>query len=744
MTRSPRFRALLAAAFFLSVCTWQLWAAPGFWQVATQADFLKGDVDQLSVDQHGRLTLGPELKQVFDGAVTVVWAMTTAADGIAYLGTGNDGKVFKIAPDGTGTLLYDAPELEVHALAAAPGGGLYVGSSPDGRIYRVDARGVATPFFDPEDKYIWALAVDGKGVVYAATGDEGVVYRITPDGKGEPYFTTKAAHAMTLAVEPSGALLVGTSNPGRVFRVDAAKKGFLLLDTPYQEVRAIRMDPNGSIYVAALNGKPSSGGGNDKDETPPVPTPPPTPSVSTEVLSFSVIDVPVAAQSAPSTTASPSSGAAAGAVYRILPDGLYDLLWEAKDDSPYDLCLDPGGGVLVATGDKGKVYRLSGDPIVPLLVTRVPAQHATTMVRLGDRTLLATANPGLLVSMSNARARRGTYESEVKDAKVVASWGSISWRAAAPGDTGVEIFTRAGNTKTPDETWSDWSEAYRVADGSPITSPKARYLQWRAVLTGGATTPMLTSVSAAYMQRNIRPRVESITVHPAGVAFQKPFSTGEMEIAGYDEEPPERKLATQGAGAAAQMGGPTLGRRIYQRGLQTLAWKAEDDNGDDLTYTVLYRREGETAWRPLKTGLSDTLTVWDTASTPNGTYVVKIVASDAKAHPTAEALSGELESASFDIDNTPPTLAVGTVGRDGAGFVVPIEVRDADSPLIRVEYSLDSQKWQVAYPRDGMLDSRREIFEVHLGAEAAGRVLVVRATDTLNNVGAGQAQLPAK
>ena len=262
------------------------------------------------------------------------------------------------------------------------------------------------------------------------------------------------------------------------------------------------------------------------------------------------------------------------------------------------------------------------------------------------------------------------------------------------------------------------------------------------MLSGGAATPVLTSVSAAYLQRNVRPRVESITVHPAGVAFQKPFSTGEMEIAGFDQEPQERRLANQGAGGGAQMGAPTLGRRIYQRGLQTLAWKAEDENGDELTYSVLYRREGETAWRTLKTDLTDTLTVWDTSSTPNGTYVVKIVASDAKAHPAELALVGEMESESFDIDNTPPAVSIGAVGRDGSRFVVPVEVRDADSPLTKVEYSLDAQKWQTAYPRDGMLDSRRELFEIRLDA-SGGRTRPGRSrSDALNNVSAGQVQLP--
>jgi hypothetical protein len=740
MTRTLARRGL-AVGLAVSFCTLALAAGPGFWQVATQADFLRGDVDQLSIDEHGRLTLGPEVRRVFDGAVSVVWALETRPDGTTFLGTGNDGKVFKVGADGNGTLFYDSPELEVHALAAAPNGGLYVGTSPDGRIYRVDASGAATPFFDPDDKYIWSLATDAKGVLFAATGDKGTVYRITPDGKGEVFFQTKAVHAMTLRMEPSGTMLVGTGAPGRVFRVDAAGKGFLTLDTPYQEIRAIRLDGKGLIYAAALNAQPSEGS-SDYTEAPAAPTPPATPSVSTEVLSFAIIDVPVTPQTSASTSTREARPATAGAVYRIQPDGLSDVLWESKDDSPYDLAIESDGVVLVATGDKGKVFRLSGEPVQPVLVSRVPAHHATVLARVGERTLLATANPGLLVSQSNTRATRGTYESDVKDAKMVASWGAMSWRATTPAGTKVEMSTRSGNTRTPDDAWSDWSTPYAAPEGSPITSPKARYLQWRAVLSGGAATPLLTSVSAAYLQRNMRPRVESITVHPPGVAFQKPFSTGEAEIAGLDEEPIERRLANQGAGGS-QSGSPSLGRRIYQRGMQTIAWKAEDENQDELSYSVLYRREGETGWRSLKTGLTDTLTVWDTSSTPNGTYVLKVVASDAVSNPVELALSGELESASFEIDNTPPSVTMGTVGRDGTRFVVSVDVRDADSALKKVEYSLDAQKWQSAFPRDGILDSRHESFEIRLDANTAGRVLVVRATDSLNNVSAGQVQLPA-
>ena len=140
----------------------------------------------------------------------------------------------------------------------------------------------------------------------------------------------------------------------------------------------------------------------------------------------------------------------------------------------------------------------------------------------------------------------------------------------------------------------------------------------------------------------------------------------------------------------------------------------------------------------LKTDLRDTLLVWDTSSVPNGTYVLKVLASDRRDNPADAALAGELESSSFEIDNVSPTVQIGALRRDGTRFVVPAEVRDADSTVTRVEYSLDAQRWQTAFPRDGILDARLETFELRLEPEAAGRTLVIRATDALGNVGTGQ------
>ena len=283
-----------------------------------------------------------------------------------------------------------------------------------------------------------------------------------------------------------------------------------------------------------------------------------------------------------------------GAIYRIAADGLWDKLWESREDSPYDVVFDAQGKVVIGTGNRGKLYRLDGDPLQPTLVTTAGGQQVTSLHRDGKgRIYYATANPGKLYRLSAERAAKGTYESETRDAGMVATWGAISWRGTTPSGSRIEVSTRSGNTDTPNDTWSPWSSPYSTAEGSPITSPKARYLQWRAVLTGSAT-PVLTSVTAAYLQRNLRPEVQSITVHPPGIVFQKPYSTGDPDLAGFeDQTTPDRKLTMAAMSPQATSSTPSLGRRTYQKGLQTLIWRATDENDDDLAFDVLYRREGE-------------------------------------------------------------------------------------------------------------------------------------------------------
>jgi sugar lactone lactonase YvrE len=722
-------------------------SSPKFFTAATQSDFLKGDVENLSIDINGRLMLGPATELVYETAQPFLWSMVSAPDGTLFIGSGNEGKVFRVDPQGKGSLFFDSAELEVHALALAPNGGLYVGTSPDGKVYKVDRDGKSSAFFSGDDKYIWSLATDAKGNLFAATGDKGIVYKISPDGQAAPFYKTNATHAMALAFDKGGNLLVGTGTPGKVIRVDPDGKGFVLLDSPFQEIHALRFDDKGQLYVAALSAR-SGGGGASPTTSDTVltggvsePARIPVPSVSAEITSISIVDVGTAGGS---SSAREDRRSPKGAVYRIAPDGVWDQLWESRDDSPYDLTFDQNGALLVATGNKGKLYRLEGDPLRPTLVARASAQQITSFYRdARGRLYYATANPGKLFRLGAERAARGTYESEARDAQTVATWGALSWRATMPPDGKIEMFTRSGNTETPDDTWSAWSSAITHGEGSAITSPKARYLQWRAVLTGKGEGPIITSISAAYLQRNLRPQVRSITVHPPGIVFQKPFSSGEPELAGFeDQSTPERRLAQM---AAQQSGvGQTLGRRSYQKGLQTLQWKADDENDDDLSYDVLYRREGETTWKTLRKGISESILVWDTNTVANGTYFVKVVASDAPSNPLSSALTGELDSTAFEVDNTPPAIVVRGVRLDRGRTIVSFDVKDDHSPIQRVEFSQDGQRWRGVFPVDGIADSREEHYELPIDGELDARGLTPRASDTMNNIATSHVDAPKK
>jgi hypothetical protein len=727
---------LLATAALGAVALAPLRASsPKFFQAATQNDFLKGDVENLSIDSHGQLTLGPVTELVYETSAPFLWSMVAAPDGTLFVGTGNEGKVFRIDPQGKGSLFFDSTELEAHALALAPNGGLYIGTSPDGRVYKVDRSGKSEPFFSADDKYIWALATDASGNVFVATGDKGLIHKVTPDGKASVFYKTNATHVTALTFDKNGNLLAGTGTPGKVLRIDRDGKGFVLLDSPFQEIRALRFDDKGVLFVAAISGRPGAGSAPVTTELLDRPTPEPTrtpvATVSAEITSMSIVDVS-SSSSAGSTREDRRSPK--GAVYRIAADGVWDELWESRDDSPYDLTFDQNGALIVGTGNKGKLYRLEGDPLRPTLVARAPAQQVTAFHRdASGRLYYATANPGKVFRLSSTRAPRGTYESDPRDAQMVATWGSISWRGTMPSGSNVELFTRSGNTETPDDTWSNWSSAYTHADGSPITSPKARDLQWRAVLSGNGDGPVVTSVTAAYLQRNLRPVVRSITVHPPGIVFQKPFSTGDPELAGFeDQSTPDRKLAAQ---AAAQAGSSSsLGRRTYQKGLQTLQWKADDENDDDLVYDVQYRREGETAWKTLRKNVQETILVWDTTTIPNGTYFVKIVASDAPSNPGTMTLTGDLDSSAFEVDNTPPSIVVSNVRVVSGRTLITFDVKDDHSPIRGVEFSQDGQRWRSVFPLDGIADSREEHYELPVEGELGERGLTLRASDAMNNV----------
>lgn len=127
----------------------------------------------------------------------------------------------------------------------------------------------------------------------------------------------------------------------------------------------------------------------------------------------------------------------------------------------------------------------------------------------GDTTVVAGRKQFFSSDTTNASARpflaitytmpwsQGVLESRVFDAGGASVWGNVWWNATLPAGSTVLMATRSGRAPSVDGTWGPWSPPY-AASGRPISSPSARYLQYRATLTTTAVSSRLLDVSFAF------------------------------------------------------------------------------------------------------------------------------------------------------------------------------------------------------------------------------------------------------
>ena len=504
-------------------------AEPQIWSVDTRAEVLRGEARGVSVTDTGAITLAPRLAQIFNTEQPFVWSSAADANGSIYLGTGGDGKIFKVDANSKGALLYDTSELNVSALAIGKAGEIYAGTSPDGRVYRIDAAsGRAEVFFEPKEKYIWSLAVLSDGNLAVGTGENGKIYKVKTAGQKPEntlLFDSSETHIISLAADARGNLYAGTDASGLVLRIAPDGKAFALLDSPLREIHDLAVAPDGSIYALALSDAataqqkpPATAAGAGADGA----------SVTATITSTDAGAATTTAAEQPAKSRYDLTGAKA-AVYRISPDGASDIVWNSATVTAFSIAANPAGGVLVGTSDKGRIYSVTNDGRETLLLQSGEGQISTMKIA-GSQIYATSSNQGKLYRFGAETETEGAYESSVLDAKGSASWGRIWWRSSG----GVALQTRTGNTRTPNETWSDWSAAYTNGAGAQIASPTAKYLQWRAVLKSAAgagqqqislnggfvsNAIVLNEVNVSYLPRNIAPEVLSIQILPTNVGL---------------------------------------------------------------------------------------------------------------------------------------------------------------------------------------------------------------------------------
>ena len=126
MITPPLVRKVFLTTFaLLMMVGLALASGPVFWETAKQDDVVKGDARGVSIAENGAVTLAPAYTLVYDTKEAYIWSSTTDAAGNIYLGTGHDGKIFKVTAAGVGQMIYDAPELDVTALATDAQQNLY-------------------------------------------------------------------------------------------------------------------------------------------------------------------------------------------------------------------------------------------------------------------------------------------------------------------------------------------------------------------------------------------------------------------------------------------------------------------------------------------------------------------------------------------------------------------------------------------------------------------------------------------
>jgi len=715
----------LIIALFIGVQAGQ----PAVWETSGRIELLKGDARGVSITDTGVLMLAPKLTEVFNTQQTYVWSSTIDNQGNVFLGTGHDGKVFRIAAGGAGSLLYDAPELDVTALAVGRDGAVFVGTSPDGKVYRITSDGKADVYFDPADKYIWSLAVMNDGSLAVGTGDNGKLYRVRSAGASPDaslLVSTNQTHVISLAVTAQGDLIAGTDSGGLVLRVSPEGKTFALFDTQLREIHALAPAADGSIYALALSDAAATA---RPPSTPAAPTPQTTESggVSTSVTITAIDEAgtPITGQPGPTRSRSDVSNARS-AVFRILPDGATDVVWSSPNVTAFSIApgLQPGS-VLIGTADKGRIYSVTNDGRDTLLLQSPEGQISSLFVK-NNQIYAASSNQGKLFRFGSELVGEGTYESPVRDAKLTASWGRIWWR----GGGAVEVQTRSGNGERPDATWSDWSAVYKDPDGNQVSSPRARFIQWRAIVranTGSGGPSWMEDVSLAYLPRNVAPEVLSISVLPIGVGLQ--------QIVQVTVDP-----NVESSGLDPSLFGPVAQvppRRFYQRGARSFQWQAEDRNSDTLEYAIYYRALNEQTFRLLKDKLRDNFYTIDGATLADGRYVIKVIATDAPDNPPGQRLTGERLSEPIDIDNTPPVVKVvgqPQVNRDSVRVVFTVD--DATGKIKKADASVDGAAWSPVFPDDGIADSGHETYTVDFGSLAPGEhTISLRSFDGSGNVG---------
>jgi len=607
-------------------------------------------------------------------------------------------------------LIADLGELYVWSLARDSKGNIYAGTGNEGRVFRISPKGKVELLFDSPEVGIQSLVVDAKGTVYAGSSPDGVVYRIPPDGPASVFCRTGKQYVWALAFGGDGKLYGATGPEGALLRI---KEGEVeeVFKAPEDNLVCILPDGKGGFYA----GGAGKGFVYHIDARGDARVLYDAPECEVHVLALGGEgELYAGAMSGEGGEA--QEGSKGCAVYRV-EGGLARPIW--RFDAPLLLTLNflRSGELplLVGTGKEGELHLISADGKRHLHLARMEGGYPLCAVEVEGEVYIGTGDLGKVYRLGRAYADTGRFTSRVYDSGAPSRWGRVTWKAKVPKGTKVLLRTRSGNTGEPDETWSPWSEP--LSEPGPIPSPPARFLQYQLLLrSDGKETPVVREVILSGVQANLPPEVRALSIGPYRIERR----TGEGQ-------PPQPK----------PRGVP------IKRGVFLVRWEAEDPNGDQMRFRLSIRPVGEKEWKVLEDELTTTSYVWDTETTADGEYELKVEASDIPSNPPDMALTGERVSRPFFVDHAAPHIEA-KASVEGRRVRVEGRVRDETTPVKGMLFAVDSGEWQVVLPEDGVWDSKEERFSIELSLEPGDHYVVLRALDLMDNAGVRKVRMEVR
>jgi len=695
---------------------------PRQWTLRSFDDFLRGRGDGVSVTSDGVVSLAAPEEKIAGPSEDFYLSLAVSPEGTTYLGTGHGGKIYRLGTDGKTELYFQTAEMDVTCLLLDPKGALYAGTSPNGKIYKITAAGKGEEWFNPEEKYIWDMILSESGSLLAAVGENGGIYEISPQGReGRSILKAEQNHVLCLKLDRGGDLIAGSGGPGLVYRI--AKNGgraSVIYETPFEEARSLAFDLDGNIYASA-------GGAIKTSRAETVAATPASAGTAEVSISVSAEAAPQSAAASAARSQAVSASREPGAIYRIGRDGLAERLWLSSEEQVYSLYWNESDkNVVFGTGPKGRLYTLDRDGKTEM-VLQGPAEQIFACHPVGTRLYLLANNPAGLSKVSPGRRMSGEYLGPVWDARLPAAWGRIDWEAVVPAEGVLQFQTRSGNTAEPGATWSDWSPPYQKAGGEAILSPAGRYLQVRVLLksTSSKTGPALSRLNAYFLPANAAPVISRVELLDPNVVFLKPPDINET-IWGLERRQPE-------AGVKQDEMGMMVAKKTERPGYRTLVWGAEDENGDNLVYSIALKKDGDPAWRTIEEDWSEEIYAFNTNYFPEGVYQLKVTASDAPSNPAGKEKRDEKTVGPLLIDNTAPVIRDVKASREAGRLILTFTAEDAFLPIKDARILIRPGEWQMIEPADGIADAKTEAYQVRIplpaGADNLVTIVVRDATD---------------